>query len=196
MTFRDFYFGLLTRLPEGLLYNPSRCNVITSIISPSLIRFLIMSSEKPVILLIPGAWHQAQTFDPVVSILQAQGYRAEAMKLLSAGGPPSTNLADDAEHIRQTSLNHLIAQGKEVVVVMHSYSGLPGTESVKGLLRTDLAAQGKNGGVVALVYITAFLLKAGESVQSIMPDGLDPVMTFDVGVNVHIRPCAGPECNR
>lgn len=118
------------------------------------------------------------------------------MKLLSAGGPPSTNLADDAEHIRQTSLNHLIAQGKEVVVVMHSYSGLPGTESVKGLLRTDLAAQGKNGGVVALVYITAFLLKAGESVQSIMPDGLDPVMTFDVGVNVHIRPCAGPECNR
>lgn len=139
-----------------------------------------MSTEKPTILLIPGAWHKASSFEPVAAILRSQGYHVETTTLLSAGGPTSATVADDAEDIRQKNLNDLVAQGKEVVVVMHSYGGIPGTESVKGLARKDRAARNEKGGVIALVYIAAFLIPAGQSVESFMPGGLDPAMTIDV----------------
>lgn len=139
-----------------------------------------MSTEKPTILLIPGAWHKAGAFEAVIGILRTQGYPAAITALLSAGGPASTTVADDAEHIRQAYLNDLVAQGKDVVMVMHSYGGIPGTESIKGLARKDLAAQGKQGGVVALLYVAAFLIPAGKTVETIVPGGLEPAMTMDV----------------
>ncbi|PLB45813.1 alpha/beta-hydrolase [Aspergillus steynii IBT 23096] len=135
--------------------------------------------EKPTILLIPGAWHLGSTFEPVANILRAQGYQAETVTLPSAGGPSTTTAYDDADHIRKAYLNDLIAQGKEVILVLHSYAGVPGTESVKGLARKDLAAQGKKGGVVGLIYQAAFLVPAGASVESFLPSGLDPFMTLE-----------------
>jgi vacuolar-type H+-ATPase subunit F/Vma7 len=139
-----------------------------------------MPSEKPTILLIPGAWHQANTFEAVATILRAKGYPVQTMTLLSVGGLTSATVADDAEDIRQKYLRKLVTEGKEVIVVMHSYSGIPGTESIKGFAQKDLAAQGKKGGVVGLVYITAFLVAAGASVASILGEYIDFAMTFDV----------------
>lgn len=63
---------------------------------------------------------------------------------------------------------------------MHSYGGIPGTESVKGLARKDLAAQGRKGGVISLIYQSAFLVPAGASVESFLPGGLDRYMIIDV----------------
>jgi hypothetical protein len=139
-----------------------------------------MSLEKPTILLLPGAWHRGSTFEPVAALLRRQGYPVETPTLLSAGGPTSTTVADDAAHIQKRYLTGLIAQGKEVVVVMHSYSGIPGTDAVKGHTRKDVAAQGRKGGVVALVYMAAFLIPAGQSVDSSLPGGAASIMTFDV----------------
>jgi hypothetical protein len=139
-----------------------------------------MVTEKPTILLIPGAWHRGSTFEPVAKILREQGYEAEAITLPSVGGPSSTTAYDDARHVQETYLTSLVAEGKEVIIVMHSYAGIPGTECVKGFARKDLAAQGKHGGVVGLVYIAAFLVPAGASVATFLPDGLDSFMTLKV----------------
>jgi hypothetical protein len=136
-----------------------------------------MSSEKPTIL-IPGAWLQANAFEAVATILRAQGYPVQTMTLLSAGGPTSTTVADDAEDIRRRILSQL---------VMHSYSRIPNAESVKGFARKDLAAQGKKGGVIRLIYIAAFLITAGQSVASILGEHINEVMTFDVWNPIHIK---------
>lgn len=95
-----------------------------------------MSSEKPTILLIPGAWLQANAFEAVATILRAQGYPVQTMTLLSAGGPTSTTVADDAEDIRRRILSQL---------VMHSYSGIPGAEKCKGLRTEGPGGAGKEG---------------------------------------------------
>ena len=129
----------------------------------------MMSSSKPTILLIPGAWHQGESWEPVTSLLRGQGYPVEPVTLPSAGGPPTSTVQDDAEHIRKTHLDDLIAQGRDVVIVMHSYSGVPGTECVKGLAKKDLAAQGNPGGVIALVYVTCYLLEGGKSSATTIP---------------------------
>lgn len=139
-----------------------------------------MASEKPTILLIPGAWHQGSTFDPVAQLLREEGYPAETITLPSAGGPASTTAYDDAKHIQDEYLHDLVAQGKGVIIVMHSYAGVPGTECVKGFAKKDLAALGKKGGIVGLIYLSAFLIPAGASVESFLPDGLDPLMTLEV----------------
>ncbi|KAL2833054.1 hypothetical protein BDW59DRAFT_95272 [Aspergillus cavernicola] len=144
-----------------------------------------MTTEKPTILLIPGAWHKASTYDPVANILREKGYHAETITLPSAGGPPSTTAYDDANHIQKAYLNDLVAQGKEVILVMHSYAGIPGTESVKGFARKDLAASGKRGGVVGLIYQSAFILPAGESVESFLPGGLERFMVIDVCFSIY-----------
>lgn len=128
-----------------------------------------MLDLKPVILLVPGAWHQGQSWRLVTELLQGQGYQVEPVTLPSAGGPPSTTALDDAEYIQRTYLEGLIAQGREVIIVMHSYSGVPGTECVKGFARKDIAAQGKPGGVIALVYVAAFLIPAGQSLAMSLP---------------------------
>lgn len=128
-----------------------------------------MSTSQPVILLIPGAWHQAGCWDSVATLLRNQNYQVVSATLPSAGGPTSSTIADDAEHIRNKYLDDLIAQGREVIVVVHSYGGIPGTESVKGRARKDVAAQGNSGGVIALVYVTAFLIPAGKSLIETLP---------------------------
>lgn len=104
----------------------------------------------------------------------------KTITLLSVGGPTSTTVADDAAYIQKRYLDDLVSQGKKVVVVMHSYGGIPGTESVKGRTRRDIAAQGKKGGVVALVYMAAFLISASQSVDSSLPEGAASIMTFEV----------------
>ncbi|KAF7587439.1 hypothetical protein BBP40_007235 [Aspergillus hancockii] len=138
-----------------------------------------MPPTKTTILLIPGAWRQGSTFEPVAGILRTQDYQVETITLPSAGGPTSTTAYDGANYIRETYLNDLVSQGKEVIIVMHSYAGMPGTESVKGLGRKDLALQGKNGGVVGLIYQSTFLVPARASIESFLPSGLDPFMTQD-----------------
>ncbi|CEL06415.1 hypothetical protein ASPCAL07520 [Aspergillus calidoustus] len=138
-----------------------------------------MALSKPTILLIPGAWHRGSTWERVAALLRTQVYPVETLTLPSAGGPTSTTVADDAAYIQKRYLDDLIYQGKDVVVVMHSYGGIPGTESVKGRTRKDVAVQDRKGGVVALVYVAAFIISAGQSIDSWLPDGAASIMTFD-----------------
>jgi hypothetical protein len=139
-----------------------------------------MANHKPTILLVPGAWHKGSTFEPVATILRDQGYEAETITLPSAGGPASTTAYDDAKYIQRQYLSPLVSSEKEVILVMHSYAGVPGTESVKGFARKDLAEQGKKGGVVGLVYLSAFIVPTGASVATLLPGGLDGFMTMEV----------------
>ncbi|KAF4304466.1 hypothetical protein GTA08_BOTSDO07511 [Botryosphaeria dothidea] len=76
-------------------------------------------------------------------------------------------MEDDAQHIRKAN-EALLKQGKDVVLVMHSYGGIPGTESVEGLLKTEREAAGKAGGIIRLVYLTALAPEVGRSINEVM----------------------------
>ncbi|KAL1967164.1 hypothetical protein VTN77DRAFT_3455 [Rasamsonia byssochlamydoides] len=130
------------------------------------------TSQKPTLVFLPGAWHTPECFEKVMAQLKALGYPTTTTQLPSVGGKVSTTMTDDAAHINKF-LSQLVDDGKDVVLIMHSYSGIPGTESVKGLAKKDRQAAGLPGGIVALVYIAAFLLPQGQSLVSFlgsMPD--------------------------
>jgi len=64
------------------------------------------------------------------------------------------------------TLSKLLDEGKDAVVLLHSYGGIPGSAALKGLGKAGRAKASKHGGVVRLVYVCSFALREGES----MPD--------------------------
>ncbi|KAL4966432.1 alpha/beta hydrolase [Aspergillus stella-maris] len=134
---------------------------------------------RPTILLIPGAWHDGSIYNPLAAILRSRGFDAQPITLPSLGGPPPTSAYDDAKYIQENYLAPLIDQGKEVIIVAHSYAGVPGTECVRGFARKDLVAQGKDGGVVGLIYIAASLVPKGWSVERMVGGRIEGLMEMN-----------------
>ena len=107
-------------------------------------------AEPVTVVLVHGAWHGAWCWDEVAERLTADGTPVVAVDSpsVAAGG----DMYDDARNVREA----IAAAGGETVVVGHSYGGVVITEAAAG-------AQ----GVRHLLYLTAFMLDAGESLATI-----------------------------
>jgi hypothetical protein len=109
--------------------------------------------SKPFILIIPGSFAPPHSYDAVIKSLRASGFQAVALQLPSTQKrmplKPAT-MMDDADVIRR-AVETILAQGKEVIAVCHSYGGTPTTQALVGLK------------VKRIVYLTAIVPKLGES---------------------------------
>ncbi|KAG4421967.1 hypothetical protein IFR04_004946 [Cadophora malorum] len=117
----------------------------------------------PTIVFTPGAWHGTWAFDTVRSQLETLGYPTEAVALPSVGTNNVTvGLAEDTAALRD-ELTTLTDAGKDIIMVVHSYGGMVGTNAVQGFGYADRAAAGQSGGVIMLIYMTAFAVPLGTS---------------------------------
>lgn len=138
------------------------------------------SAASPVFLFAPGAWHTPDCFQIVQDKLHAQGYETRAVAYPSVGAePPTKGLFDDAAAVR-SEIEALAGQGRQVIVVVHSYGGLVGAEAVKGLGFAQRKAEGKAGGVTLLVYLAAFVTPKGMSILKMLGGQPLPWMNFQV----------------
>ncbi|KAH8762131.1 Alpha/beta hydrolase fold-1 [Diaporthe sp. PMI_573] len=113
--------------------------------------------------LVPGAWHPVSALDPVAKQLSAAGYTVRGVDLPSCGAePPLDDFGPDVDKIRGVIAEEA-DRGQDVVLFMHSYGGVVGTESCRGLGKKEMEAAGKKGGLVRLIYCAAFLLGEGVS---------------------------------
>ena len=129
-----------------------------------------MAAKKPTILLIPGAWFHPSTYDVFIAHLQHLSFPAAYAPYpsLNPSHPAITDAAHDTEAVLQESLLPLIEnEGKDVVIVMHSYGGVPGSSAARGLGKVQRVGEGKTGGVVGLIYVSGFVVPGGAS----MADG-------------------------
>ena len=113
---------------------------------------------KPTVVCVPGAWHTPSIYDPVLSILSANGYPTLGISLPSASVDPTpgSDFAADVRATRSYVADFVKDGGKDVVVVAHSYAGLPVYEALKELGERERKVRGLTGGVTRLVFITAF----------------------------------------
>lgn len=122
-----------------------------------------MTTAKPAIVLIPGAWHGSIHFRPLTSRLESAGYEVHALDLPSTSdNPVNDSWKLDIAMIRDT-VEQLAEQGQDVVLVMHSRGGLPGGDAAEGMSKADRAKGGKQGGIVRLLYICSFAAPEGMS---------------------------------
>ncbi|RKR86430.1 pimeloyl-ACP methyl ester carboxylesterase [Micromonospora pisi] len=109
--------------------------------------------SRPTLLIAHGAWHQPSSWAATCDALAELGYRTRVPALPSAGRNPAPtgSMYDDAEVIRR----ELSGVDGPVVVLAHSYGGIPVTEGVAGAT-----------SVSHLIYLAAYMLDAGESMYS------------------------------
>ena len=123
---------------------------------------------KPVVLFVHGSWHSPAHFKPVTDLFQSKGYRTVCPCLPTFNPPkPTVALPDDAACIGSELKKLIEDEQEDVIVAMHSYGGVVGTEAVKaewGKQPRQLKAQ--RGGVLRLLYLCAFVLPPNASLAS------------------------------
>jgi len=109
----------------------------------------------------------------MIEALSIYDYPAICLDLPSVGAwPPLRNFDPDVAHIRAAVSKLVVEEGKEVILAMHSYGGVPGNEAMRGLSRDSQMASGLEGGVIKLVFIAAYMLDIGSSILSGDPDNM------------------------
>jgi hypothetical protein len=90
--------------------------------------------NTPIYVFVPGAWHTPDTFDGIRALLSKRGHDSEAINLPSVGAaePTKSGLHADIAHT-YVVLRALADQGRQIIVVMHSYGGMVGSGAVEGL---------------------------------------------------------------
>lgn len=142
-------------------------------------------TTKPTILWVNGSFSPASFYTTVAEKVRSRGYEIVLDTLpSSARAPPEqpATLAEDAAHFHDIA-EKLADQGKEIVMVMHSYGGVVGSECSKGLSKPERREAGKPGGIVRLVYFTCVVPEVGVSLRDLLPGDDVPWLTIrdDVG---------------
>ncbi|KAL6810286.1 hypothetical protein V8C43DRAFT_328175 [Trichoderma afarasin] len=133
----------------------------------------------PTIVGVTGMWHPGSCFDDLAAVFEKRGYpfvSQDAPGILSED-PINSTVDMDAESLRQNILLPLLAEGKDIILLMHSYGGVYGSAAVHGLSRKEREKAGQEGGIVGLVYVTAVTPAVGKSLLDMMgltPENLPP----------------------
>ncbi len=144
------------------------------------------STSKPTFVLLHGAWHSPSCWSKTTALLSTHGYASITPALPSTGAsPPLPDFTADVETIR-SAVTELVEEGKDVIVVVHSYSGIPGGQALEGLDKKTVAEKGGKGGVVRMVYIMSFIVPEGfQHSPHGTRDNMVPAMKTDFEVCLH-----------
>ena len=131
------------------------------------------STEKPLVVLVHGAFAEAASWNGVIAELHTRGIDAIAV------ANPLRSLSGDAAYVRDV----VTSAGRPVVLVGHSYGGLVISQAAAGL-----------DAVVGLVYANAFVPEHGQNAfdlstefpGSTLPDALEPRELSDGTVELSI----------
>lgn len=123
-----------------------------------------MAAEKPTLVLVPGSFVPPSFYTNVISAFSSKGYSIQAVDTCTVGKKPGAppTMYDDAAHIASV-VSKLADEGKDIVLVAHSYGGIPTSESLKGLSKDTREKEGKKGGVVRVAYMTAVVPELEEN---------------------------------
>ena len=91
---------------------------------------------KPAMVLIPGAWFSQFNYTNFLEIIREPGYATAdgSYPSLNSKDPAATDAAADIAFVRSNTLPPLMkTEGNDVVIVMHSYGGVPSSAAASGL---------------------------------------------------------------
>ncbi|RDH30333.1 Alpha/beta hydrolase fold-1 [Aspergillus welwitschiae] len=116
---------------------------------------------NPTLVFCAGAWYSPVAFGPLIEKLPDYTCRTVAF--------PSIEQATEVKDLQPdiTAVRSVVEEecdaGNDVAIVLHSWSGLPVSSALDGLSKTERQEAGKPGGVVKLIYLSAFIPDVGES---------------------------------
>ncbi|KAL2827662.1 Alpha/Beta hydrolase protein [Aspergillus pseudoustus] len=143
--------------------------------------------KKPAFVLVPGASQNPAHYAYLLHLLQSAGYGAFTGLLPSIGAQGPVTASDDADYVRERLLLPLLDVGnQDVILISHSYSGMPASAAARGLGPADRQAQGKTTAVLGQIFIATILPRGGDGLSVIDNFGgqLPPHMYMDKEQNL------------
>lgn len=137
-------------------------------------------TSNPTIVLITGAFHVDSAMDLLGAQLEQAGFNTRSKGLITVNRPGLT-VKDDTLALSAELLNPLIVQeGKDIVLYLHSYAGFPGSAAIAGLSKQERSAKGQKGGVIGLIYQSAFCPVPGKTLIDMIGGNYAPWQVPDV----------------
>jgi pimeloyl-ACP methyl ester carboxylesterase len=118
-------------------------------------------SEFPTLVFTPGAWHQPTCYNKVTKALKEQyNIHCTSFPLPSTSGNPKATFKNDLDAAR-TAIARETTQGRDVVLIAHSYGGMVANSAIKGF--TNPRGEDLQGRIVGLVLIASGFTLSGLS---------------------------------
>jgi hypothetical protein len=122
-----------------------------------------MAASRPFFVIVPGASQNPSHYGYLSHLLLKAGYPVFSALLPSVGATAEVSAQEDTEYVRNNMLIPVLDHEEhDIILVMHSYSSVPGSAAAKGLGKKERAAQGKKTSVIGQVYIASILTKGGD----------------------------------
>lgn len=126
-------------------------------------------AQKPTILVIPGSFTRPYFYDKMADGLRESGYEVFVYAHLSSRRTypeKGATMKEDATYFRGI-IEILANEGKDVIAVTHSYGGVVGSEAAEGVIKSEREKEGKQGGLVRIVYVTSVVPAVGNSLLDV-----------------------------
>ncbi|KIW15627.1 hypothetical protein PV08_05675 [Exophiala spinifera] len=138
-------------------------------------------SSNPVIVVVPASFSPPSLYTGLVEALGRHGYETIVIDLPSVGNRrrfSAATMAEDADHIKSLT-SKLADEDKEIILVMHSYGGICGTESSKGVTKAERVLSQAKGGIIRLFYISSPVPGVGGSIATQMGENMPEFIKID-----------------
>lgn len=136
--------------------------------------------SNPTLIFCPGAWYPTSAFDPLIEKLPEYTTHTVALPSIQQATTVK-DLQPDIKAIRDIVESECDA-GHDVVVVSHSWSGLPVNSALDGLSKSERGGNGQKGGVVKIIFLSAFIPDVGQSLIASFGGTAPDWYIMDVGV--------------
>ena len=125
-----------------------------------------MTSTRPFFVILPGGSQNPTHYGYLAHLLQSAGYPTFSALLPSVGNSAKVTTQDDMDYIRDRMILPILElEERDVILIMHSYSGVPGSAAALGLGKKERIAKGKKAGVIGQIFYAAMLQKGGDGVD-------------------------------
>lgn len=134
---------------------------------------LLPNSDEVVIVIVQGSFQTPLVYKKLLDGLEARGYTTSHPVLPSCSKTeepefPFKTLLDDTEEVKNVVDKLVKVENKTVVLVMHSYGGLVGSNAIEEELSfSKRKLAGLKGGVIHLFYFAAFVLGKQQSILGV-----------------------------
>jgi pimeloyl-ACP methyl ester carboxylesterase len=141
-------------------------------------------SSQPVLVIVPGSFAPVSLYTSFTTLLQQHAFDVRVIDTPTVGRPrdpdaPAATMSDDAAEIARVVTAILDDEDRDVVLMPHSYGGVPTTQSMRTLSRANRPEAGRRA-VEKIVYLTAVILPVNVDNMSLSGGKLPDWVQIDV----------------
>lgn len=138
-----------------------------------------MAERKPAYVFVGGVSHTPLFFESLIKEMATLGYESTAVAFPTCGENTETVTQwEEVTAIQKAVKSYLGDQSRDVILVLHSYGGWPGSRAIKTLDKETRNDNGKSTSIIEVVFIAAFLLPDNAPVANY--SYLPPWLTVEV----------------